>query len=78
MCRFRVDLQLSVAGIVLVRMYEDRMTKKLTGKEAEIKQNPNKAAARELQDDELQQVSGGLAASRPAVAADPVCISKLS
>jgi len=77
MHRFRVDIQLSVAGIALVRTYEDRMTKKPTGKETEIKQGPNKPAARELQDDELQQVSGGLAASRPAVAADPVCISKL-
>ena len=78
MCRFRVDLQLNAASIALVRTYEDRMTKKLTGKETEIKQNPNKPVARELPDDELQQVSGGLAVSRPAVAADPVCISKLS
>jgi bacteriocin-like protein len=53
------------------------MTKKHTGKEAEIKQSPKKPVTHELQDDELQQVSGGLAASRPAVAADPVCISKL-
>jgi bacteriocin-like protein len=53
------------------------MTKKPTGKETEIKQNPKKPVAHELQDDELQQVSGGLAASRPAAAAEPVCISKL-
>jgi bacteriocin-like protein len=53
------------------------MTKKPTGKETEIEKNPNKRVTHELQDDELQQVSGGLAASRPAVAADPVCISKL-
>jgi bacteriocin-like protein len=58
------------------------MTKKPTGKETEIKQSPKKPVAHELQDDELQddelqQVSGGLAASRPAVAADPVSISKL-
>ncbi|MEH2565252.1 bacteriocin [Bradyrhizobium sp. AZCC 2289] len=53
------------------------MIKKPAGKQTEIKQNPNKPVAHELQDDELQQVSGGLAASRPAVAADPVCISKL-
>ena len=77
MRRFRVDLQSSAAGIALVRTYEDRMTKKHTGKETEIKQSPKKPVAHELQDDELQQVSGGLAASRPAVAADPVCISKL-
>jgi bacteriocin-like protein len=77
MHRFRMYLQLSAASIVLVRTYEDRMTKKHTGKETEIKQSPKKPVAHELQDDELQQVSGGLAASRPAVAADPVCISKL-
>ena len=77
MRRFRVDLQLSAASIALGRTYEDRMTKKHTGKETEIKQSPKKPVAHELQDDELQQVSGGLAASRPAVAADPVCISKL-
>jgi bacteriocin-like protein len=77
MRRFRMYLQLSAASIALVRTYEDRMTKKHTGKETEIKQSPKKPVAHELQDDELQQVSGGLAASHPAVAADPVCISKL-
>lgn len=77
MRRFRVDLQLSAASIALVRTYEDRMTKKHTGKETEIKQGPKKPVALELQDDELQQVSGGLAVNRPAVAVDPVCISKL-
>lgn len=68
---------MSAASTALGRTYEDRMTKKPTSKEAEIKQGPKKPVAHELQDDELQQVSGGLAASRPAVAADPVCISKL-
>ena len=77
MRRFRVDLKLNAPSIVLVSTYEDRMTKKPTGKETEIKQNPKKPVAHELQDDELQQVSGGLAASRPAAAADAVCISKL-
>jgi bacteriocin-like protein len=73
MCRFRVDLQLSAASIALLRTYEDGMTKKPPGKETEIKQNPKKP---ELQDDELQQVSGGLAARVPTIPDPPVCISK--
>jgi bacteriocin-like protein len=76
MCRFRVDLQLSAASIALLRTYEDGMTKKPPGKETEIKQNPKKPVAPELQDDELQQVSGGLVARVPTIPDPPVCISK--
>ena len=54
------------------------MTKKISGNDSKIKQQDSKKpAATELQDDDLQQVSGGLAASRGAQATDPVCISKL-
>jgi hypothetical protein len=53
------------------------MTKKPTDKESKIEQNARKPAASILQDDDLQQVSGGLAANHPAVGTDPVCISKL-
>ena len=53
------------------------MTKKSSGNDNKIKQDPKKPGAPELQDDELQQVSGGLAATRTAQPTDPVCISKL-
>jgi hypothetical protein len=53
------------------------MTKKSARNENKIKQDSKKPGAPELQDDDLQQVAGGLAANHPAVAADPVCISKL-
>jgi hypothetical protein len=59
------------------RNYEETMTKKPTDKESKIEQNARKPAASILQDDDLQQVSGGLAANHPAVGTDPVCISKL-
>jgi hypothetical protein len=59
------------------RTYEDAMTKKPTDKENTIKQNPAKPVASELQDNDLQQVAGGLAANHPAVAIDPTCVSKL-
>lgn len=41
------------------------MTKKLTGKETT--QNPKKPVAAELQDDELQQVTGGLQSTGPTM-----------
>ena len=53
------------------------MTKKISGKDSKIKPDSKKPGTPELQDDELQQVSGGLAASRGAQATDPVCVSKL-
>ena len=53
------------------------MTKKSACNENKIKQDSKKPGAPELQDDDLQQVAGGLAANHPVVAADPVCISKL-
>jgi len=59
------------------RTYEDAMTKKISGKDSKIKPDSKKPGTPELQDDELQQVSGGLAASRGAQATDPVCVSKL-
>ena len=59
------------------RTYEDAMTKKISGNDSKIKQDSKKPAATELQDDDLQQVAGGLAANHAALATDPVCISKL-
>jgi hypothetical protein len=53
------------------------MTKKISGNDSKIKQDSKKPAATELQDDDLQQVAGGLAAGHAALATDPVCISKL-
>lgn len=53
------------------------MSKKISGNDSKIKQDSKKPAAPELQDDDLQQVAGGLAASHAALATDPVCISKL-
>jgi hypothetical protein len=53
------------------------MTKKISGNDSKIKQDSKKPAATELQDDDLQQVAGGLAANHAALATDPVCISKL-
>ena len=53
------------------------MSKKIAGNENKIKPDSKKPAATELQDDDLQQVSGGLAANRVARPIDPVCISKL-
>jgi cytochrome c553 len=54
------------------------MTKTPNSKPTKVEQKPKKPVADELRDDDLQQVSAGLAASRPAAALDPVCISKLS
>ena len=60
------------------RTYEDVMNKKISGNDSKIKQQDSKKpAATKLQDDDLQQVAGGLAASHAALATDPVCISKL-
>jgi hypothetical protein len=53
------------------------MTKKISGNDSKIKPDSKKPGTQELQDDDLQQVAGGLAASRAAQATDPVCISKL-
>jgi hypothetical protein len=53
------------------------MTKKISGNDSKIKQDSKKPGTPELQDDDLQQVSGGLAAHRAADPTDPVCISKL-
>jgi hypothetical protein len=53
------------------------MTKKISGNDSKIKPDSRKPGAPALQDDDLQEVSGGLAASRAAQATDPVCISKL-
>ena len=53
------------------------MSKKISGNDNKIKPDSKKPAAPELQDDDLQQVAGGLAATRTALPTDPVCISKL-
>jgi hypothetical protein len=54
------------------------MSKKIAGNENKIKQQGSKKpAATEVQDDDLQQVTGGLAANRVARPVDPDCISKL-
>ena len=53
------------------------MTKKISGKDSKIKQDSKKPGAPELQDDDLQAVSGGLTARRVTDPTDPVCISKL-
>jgi hypothetical protein len=53
------------------------MSKKISGNGSKIKQDSKKPAATELQDDDLQQVAGGLAAGHAALATDLVCISKL-
>jgi bacteriocin-like protein len=54
------------------------MNKKISGNDSKIKQQDSKKpGTTELQDDDLQQVVGGLAAGHAAVAVDPVCISKL-
>lgn len=53
------------------------MTKKISGKDSKIKQDSKKPGTPELQDDDLQEVAGGLAANRGAQTTDPVCISKL-
>ena len=54
------------------------MSKKIAGNENKIKQQGSKKpAATEVQDDDLQQVAGGLAANRATDPTDPVCISKL-
>ena len=53
------------------------MTKKISGKDSKIKQDSKKPSAPELQDDDLQQVSGGLAARGVTDPTDPVCVSKL-
>jgi hypothetical protein len=49
---------MGASSFALVDIYEDGMTKKLTGKETKVTQNPKKPVAAELQDDELQQVTG--------------------
>jgi bacteriocin-like protein len=47
-------------------------------KDSKTSSKSSKPVADELRDDELQEVSGGLAANNPAVAKEsPVCISKL-
>jgi hypothetical protein len=72
------DLHSSAARQALFRTYEDAMTKKISGNESKIKQqDTKKPGAPALQDDDLQQVSGGLAANHAALPTDPVCISKL-
>jgi cytochrome c553 len=53
------------------------MTKKSIDKDGKIEQTAGKPAASALRDEDLQQVSGGLAAHVPARDSDPVCISKL-
>jgi hypothetical protein len=54
------------------------MSKKIAGNENKIKpQDSKKPIAPELQDNDLQQVAGGLAANRATDPTDPVCISKL-
>ena len=54
------------------------MSKKIAGNENKIKpQDSKKPIAPELQDDDLQQVAGGLAARALTDPTDPVCISKL-
>lgn len=53
------------------------MSKKISGNENKIKPDSKKPAATEVQDDDLQQVSGGLASNRAALQAEPDCISKL-
>jgi hypothetical protein len=58
------------------RTYEDVMTKKISN-DSKIKRDSKKPGAPELQDDDLQQVAGGLAVSHAALPTDPVCISKL-
>jgi hypothetical protein len=58
--------------------YEDGMTKKLTGKETKVTQNPKKPVAAELQDDDLQQVTGGLQSTGPTMPKPPKpCITDL-
>lgn len=54
------------------------MTKTSTGKETGIKGKSSKPTGDELRDDDLQEVSAGLAANQVAVDTDPVCITKLS
>jgi hypothetical protein len=71
------DLHSSAAREAFFRTYEDVMSKKISGNESKIKQGSKKPGAPELQDDDLQQVSGGLAAGHAALPTDPVCISKL-
>ncbi len=70
------DLHSSAARQAFFRTYEDVMTKKISN-DSKIKQGSKKPGAPELQDDDLQQVSGGLAATRATDPTDPVCISKL-
>jgi len=53
------------------------MSKKISGNDNKIKPDSKKPAAPELQDDDLQQVAGGLAANRVAQPVEPDCISKL-
>ena len=48
------------------------MSKKISGNDSKIKQDFKKPAATELQDDDLQQVAGGLAAGHAALATDPI------
>ena len=53
------------------------MSKKISGNDSKIKQDSKKPGAPGLQEDDLQQVTGGLAASHEALPTVPVCISKL-
>jgi hypothetical protein len=71
------DLHSRAARQAFFRTYEDVMTKKISGNENKIKPDSKKPVAPALQDDDLQQVAGGLAASRLADPTDPVCVSKL-
>ena len=71
------DLHSRAARQAFFRTYEDIMSKKISGNESKIKQGSKKPGTPELKDDDLQQVSGGLAAQRATDPTDPVCISKL-
>lgn len=53
------------------------MTRKIAGNENRSKRVSRKPVAPVLQDDDLQQVAGGLAAGHAAVAIDAVCVSRL-
>lgn len=54
------------------------MSKTSNGKEAGIQGKSKKPAGGELRDDDLQEVSAGMAANQFATDTDPVCITKLS
>jgi hypothetical protein len=53
------------------------MTKTPTSKETKVRQKPGKSRVDELPEDDLQEVTGGLAANHPTTPVDPVCVSKL-